>query len=201
MSTYRSTYGTVAEDEVTIGMRTNRYALQGELRNLGGFIESIKGQASHSDYRHTEFDAGAAGTLFRNKGNDFRLEARHAKLGGLQGVVGIQGDYTRFSADGAEAFAPYSRTSQTALFAYEELGTSWGKLTFGARTEQVKVDSLGNPLVARFVPDSKRFNPASFALGALVNLNPSWQLTSSLARTQRAPTWVRPGNRVRTGLR
>lgn len=187
VSTYRSTYGTVAEDEVTIGMKSNRYALQGEVRNLGGFIQSVKAQAGHSDYEHTEFDAGAAGTLFRNKGNDFRLEARHARLGLLEGVIGMQGDYTRFSADGAEAFAPYSRTAQTALFAYEELGTNWGKLTFGARTESVKVDSLGNPLVARFMPGSRRFNPTSLSLGALVNLSPSWQLTSSLARSQRAP--------------
>lgn len=186
-STYRSDYGTVAEDEVIIGMKSNRYALQGELRDLGGLLQSVKAHASHTDYSHTEFEAGEPGTVFKNRGNDFRLEARHAKLGPLDGVIGLQAENTRFSADGEEAFAPYSRTRQTALFAYEELGTSWGKLTFGARTENVKVDSQGNPLVDRFVPAGRSFRPASFALGTLWKLAPAWQLTGNLAHSERAP--------------
>jgi iron complex outermembrane receptor protein len=51
VSTYRSNYGTVAEDDVTIDMKSNRIALEGEVRNLGGFIRSVKGQLSHTDYR------------------------------------------------------------------------------------------------------------------------------------------------------
>jgi iron complex outermembrane receptor protein len=180
-------YGTVAEDEVTIGMKSDRYALEGEVRGLGGFLQSIKGQFSHTDYRHTEYEAGSPGTLFQNRGNDFRLEARHAKWGALEGVIGLQGETTRFSADGAEAFAPYSRTSQRAVFLYEELGQPWGKLSFGARAESVKVESFGNPSVARFAPASRSFNPGSFALGYLYNLPAGWQLTSNLAYTQRAP--------------
>lgn len=189
-SSYRNDYGTVAEDEVTIGMRSNRYALEGELRNLnnpGIPLQSIKFQASRTDYRHTEFEAGAPGTVFASQGSDFRLEARHARLGPLEGIVGLQAETTRFSADGAEAFAPYSRTRQQALFAYEELPLSWGKLSLGARTESVKVDSSGNPLLARFVPASRSFNPVSYALGALWNVAPRWQLTANIAQSQRAP--------------
>ncbi len=186
-STYRNDYGTVAEDEVTIGMQSNRYALEGEWRNSGRLFKSIKAQGSRTDYQHTEFDAGVAGTVFRNKGNDYRLEARHAPQGALEGVIGVQGERTRFSADGAEAFAPYSHTRQDALFALEELGTSWGKLSFGARTESVIVQSFGNPLIARFVPASRKFNPASMAFGALWNVTPQWQLTSNLSVSQRAP--------------
>ena len=186
-STYRSDYGTVAEDEVTIKMKSNRYALEGELRGLGGLLQSIKGQLSRSEYQHTEFDAGVAGTVFKNTGNDLRLEARHAKLGPLEGVLGLQLEGSRFSADGVEAFAPYSRTNQTALFAYEELPLGWGKLSFGARVESVKVESLGNPLVARFTPASRSFNPGSYALGALWNVAPGWQFTSNVAYSARAP--------------
>ena len=186
-STYRSDYGTVAEDEVTIKMKSNRYALEGELRGLGGLLQSIKGQLSRSEYQHTEFDAGVAGTVFKNVGNDLRLEARHAKLGPLEGVLGLQLEGSRFSADGVEAFAPYSRTNQTALFAYEELPLGWGKLSFGARVESVKVESLGNPLVARFTPASRSFNPGSYALGALWNVAPGWQFTSNVAYSARAP--------------
>ena len=187
-STYRSDYGTVAEDAVTIGMRSNRTAIEGEWRP-GGFLQSLKGQFGHTDYRHTEFDAGAPGTMFANQGNDLRLEARHRKLGALEGVIGVQTESSRFSADGDEAFAPFSRTRSTALFVHEELGMAWGKLSFGARTESVRVTSLGNPdpAITRFVTGTRKFTPGSLSVGALVYLTPAWQLTGNLARTQRAP--------------
>ena len=187
IGSYSNNYGAVAEDEVTIKMKSDRYALEGELRDLAGFFKSANIKLSHTDYRHTEFEAGEPGTVFKNKGIDFRLEARHAKVGPLEGVIGLQADNSRFSADGAEAFAPYSRTRQTAFFAYEELGTSWGRLSFGARSERVKVESQGNPEVARFVAGGRNFKPSSLALGALWKLTPAWQLTTNLARSQRAP--------------
>jgi iron complex outermembrane receptor protein len=187
VSTYRNDYGAVAEDEVTIAMQSRRHAVEGEWRNPVGWLQAIKAQASHTDYRHTEFDAGAPGTVFSNKGNDFRLEARHAKLGALEGVIGVQGETTRFSAVGDEAFAPFSRTRQSAVFVHEELTTGWGRLSFGARRESVKVQSFGNPDVARFVQGGRNFSPTSHALGALWNVAPGWQLTTGLASTQRAP--------------
>ena len=189
-STYKSDYGTVAEDEVTIGMKSNRYALEGEVRNLNGFISSVKGQISLGDYQHTEFEGAEVGTVFKNKGTDLRLVAKHAKFGNVEGVIGLQAESARFSADGAEAFAPYSKTSSTALFVVEEMVTSWGKLSLGARTEKVKVASEGNAGAANpdnFPIDSRSFNPNSLAFGALVKLSPSWQLTSNLSHTERAP--------------
>ena len=187
LSSYRSNYGTVAEDDVTIDMKSNRFALEGELRDLGGGIKSLKGQYSQTDYMHTEFEGATAGTVFKNKGRDFRLEARHAKIGNLEGVLGFQAESTRFSADGKEAFAPHSKTVQNAFFAFEEYATSWGKLSFGGRLESVRVESLGHPQIAQFVPGSRNFKPASYALGGLWNVRPDWQLTSNLAYTERAP--------------
>ena len=188
-STYRSNYGTVAEADVTIDMKSNRFALEGEVRNLGGFIQSVKGQYSRTDYAHTEFTGTEAGTLFKNKGSDFRLEARHAKLGNFEGLLGVQVDNARFSADGIEAFAPYSRTRQSALFGYEEYKASWGKLSFGGRIESVKVESFGNPdpALVKFVPGQRNLKPTSFAVGGLWDVAPQWQLTSNIARTTRAP--------------
>ena len=186
-STYRSNYGTVAEADVTIGMKSDRLALEGEIGNLGGFVQSIKGQYSSTDYAHTEFDDGAVGTVFATKGNDLRLEARHAKIGNFEGLVGVQIDNARFSANGDEAFAPFSKTQQSALFAYEEYKTGWGKVTFGGRAESVKVESLGSPTLAKFTPGKRDFRPNSYALGGLWNVTPAWQLTSNLAHTERAP--------------
>lgn len=187
MGTYRSTYGTVAEDNVSIRMKSDRAALEGEIRDLGGFFKSVKGLYSQTDYTHTEFEGATPGTVFRNKGSDFRLETKHATFGNLNGVLGFQSEDTRFSADGTEAFAPYSKTSQKALFAYEEYGTGWGKVSFGGRLDSVKVESLGNPLVAAFVPGSRNFSPSSYAAGALWNVAPNWQLSTNLAYTERAP--------------
>lgn len=187
LSSYRNSYGTVAEDDVTINMRSNRAALEGEVRDLAGAIKSIKAQFSQTDYMHTEFEGATPGTVFKNKGSDFRLEARQAAFGALTGVLGFQSDRTRFSADGREAFAPYSKTSQNGVFAYEEYGTGWGRLSFGGRLDSVRVESLGNPQLAAFVPGSRNFNPGSYALGALWNVSPGWQLTTNLAYTERAP--------------
>ena len=189
VSGYRSNYGTVAEPDVNIGMKSDRFALEGEIRDVGSLIQSVKGQYSKTDYTHTEFTGTEAGTVFKNRGSDLRIEARHAKFGNFDGLVGVQIDDSRFSADGDEAFAPYSRTQQSALFAYEEYKTSWGKLTFGGRTESVKVASLGNPnpALAKFVPSQRDFTPSSYAIGGLWNLTPQWQLTGNLAYTERAP--------------
>ena len=187
ISSYRSDYGTVAEDAVTIGMHSERATVELELDDLPGPFKSLKARLSRSDYQHTEYEDGAAGTVFKNSGNDVRLVARHKDIGAVEGVVGVQSENTRFSADGEEAFAPYSRTRQTALFALEELPLSWGRLSLGARAEIVDVESTGNPLVARFVPARRSFSPGSYALGALWNVAPNWKLTSHVAYSERAP--------------
>ncbi len=188
-SNYKSTYGTVAEDNVTIGMKSNRYALEGEVRHLGGFVQSVKGQYSQTDYTHTELEGATPGTVFKNTGNDLRLEAHLAKFGNFNGMFGVQSQSNRFSADGIEAFAPHSKTDQTAAFAYEEMATSWGKLSLGGRLESVRVESFGSPdpTVVRFTTGVRDFNTGSYALGSLWNVAPGWKLTSNLAYTERAP--------------
>lgn len=186
-SSFRSDYGTVAEDEVTIGMHSNRYALESEVRVNAGPLESVKLRASHTDYRHTEFEGGEPGTVFNNTGNDFRIEARQTRWGRLEGMVGLQAESTRFSAVGDEAFAPYSSSKSVALFVNEALAMDWGRFTFGARAEKSRVESFGNEDIARFETGERNFHPHSAALGVEVDLTPQWQLTSNLAATQRAP--------------
>jgi len=117
VSGYRSNYGTVAEPNVNIGMKSDRFALEGEIKGLGGLIQSVKGQYSKTDYTHTEFTNTVVGTVFKNRGSDLKIEARHATFGNFDGLVGLQMEDSRFSADGDEAFAPYSRTQQNAAFA------------------------------------------------------------------------------------
>jgi len=189
LNTYQSHYGTVAEDRVTIGMTSTRFALEGEQRQLTGWFESIQGRLSHTDYQHTEFDNGQAGTVFANQGQDLRLQARHRPWAGWQGVLGLQVESSHFSATGAEVFAPRSRSDSQAVFVHEVLPTVWGQWSLGARWESVQVVSLGNPEVPRFTAGmgTQKFTPGSLAAGALVKLSPAWGLTGNAAMTQRAP--------------
>lgn len=189
VNTYQSDYGTVAEDEVTIGMKTTRYALEGQVRQLPGWFESVKARLSHTDYQHTEFEGAQAGTVFANKGQDLRIEARHRPVAGWQGVVGVQTESSRFSAVGDEAFAAFSRTRSQALFVHEERPIAWGQVTAGARWESVRVESLGNPELDRFDEGigTHKFTPFSVAAGAVFKLSPAWSLTGNAALTQRAP--------------
>lgn len=187
LASHQSGYGTVAEDEARIRLHSERLALEGELRGLGGWFSALKGQFSHSRYQHTEFDAGEPRTTFGQRGSELRLEARQARLGALEGVVGLQAESGRFSAVGDEAFAPPSRTRQWALFAHEELGLPWGRLSFGSRVERVRVGSDGSPDTPRFAVGERRFTPVSHALGALLRLGPAWQANANLAYTERAP--------------
>ena len=197
-SEYKSTYGTVAEEYVTIGMVRRHHALEGKLRDVGEWFQDVKFQGGYTQYSHTEYSSNVAGTQFDNGGLDMRLEARQRSVAlgnGLQleGTIGLQRERNNLHAVGDEKFVPTSRTQSTALFTYQALKTPWGQWTAGARSESVSVQSLesigpNNENAAQ----TKTFNPMSFALGVMRNLREGeaqngWQLTSNITTSQRAP--------------
>ena len=186
-STWRSDYGSVAEDQTRIGMRSDRLALEGEWRSPWAGWQNLKLQGSASDYRHTEFDAGMPGTVFSKCGEDLRLEARHQALGPLEGVLGLQLENGRLKVDGQEVFMPYTQSRSQAVFALEEWRTGWGQLQAGARLEQVSVRSDGSPW-ATFETGEHRFNPRSFSLGGQYRLAGNWQASGQLAHSERVPS-------------
>ncbi len=194
---YDSLYGTVAEPEVSIDMRSERWDLAGEARDLDSFITAVKFRLGHTDYTHTELDAGTPATRFATRGNDFRLEASHAPVGAFRGMVGLQVESSDFSALGDEAFVPSTETDMRALFLFEETHVGDLKLTFGGRIERVKVVSGGGgpddanaPGTPRFDPSQeRRFTARSAALGAVYPLSEVFSVASQLAHTERAPTF------------
>jgi iron complex outermembrane receptor protein len=197
VDTYRNDYGIVAEDDITIEMRREKFALAGELRAPGAFITTLRGQAAGTDYQHQEIEGdGSVGTTFKTRGSDARLEAVHRAfalgIGRLEGTVGLQFESSRFSALGAEAFVPSTRTRHAAAFLVERW--TWGDsghLSAGLRAEQVRVRSEGDAEGAepQFGPaQERRFSPGSASIGALLNLSPQWQLSANWAGTERAPT-------------
>lgn len=192
VDTLRSRYGVTAEEDVTIRMERSRATLAGELRAMPGFITQASLRASHTDYAHTEFEGAEVGTVFESKGNELRAELRHAPWGGMEGVFGFQVETLDFSALGAEAFVPGTRTRSQALFVVEAFKLGAVALSAGARMERARVASKGDESSEqeRFGAARERaFTPQSASLAASLPLASGWQLTASVGHTERAPAY------------
>lgn len=184
---YHTLYGTVAEPEVTIDMKSDRFDIAGELRQPMPGIGNIKGKLRSTDYEHTELDAGAPATVFSNKGWEARFDATHDKLGGLTGAFGLQASNNDFSALGDEAFVPSTNTTSIAGFVFEEAVLGPLRLSAGGRFENNEVSSEGGDRWG--AADTRSFNLLSGALGAVWTLAPGWALAANLAHSDRAPTF------------
>ncbi|WP_150667862.1 TonB-dependent receptor [Pandoraea anhela] len=189
-SGYDSDYGTVAEENTRIRLRQQRLALASEVRNLSGPFTAFKFNFGYTDYEHKEIENGQTGTTFKNHGYEGRIEARHARIGPLEGAVGVQFSQNTFSALGEEAFVPKSDTTNVALFALEEWAVNQAvKLSFGARIEHssVKPSAGGNERFDNL--PSRNFTPGSVSAGAVFALAPAWSVALNTAYTERAPTF------------
>ncbi len=199
-SRFNSNYGTVAEEAVTIDMKSDRWDIASEFRDLGSVINRVKFRLGHTDYEHTELEGSEVGTVFNNRGLEGSFEAGHAPIatgfGNLSGVFGVQFDNSNFSALGAEAFVPKVNSQNKALYLYEELPIAAGenlqhKITFGGRLGHTTVDSsdfvtiLGENITGK----NNSFNPNSYALGGLYAINNNWSLTSNISYNERAPAY------------
>jgi len=193
---YNSTYGTVAEDTVTIGMQSDRYALETEIRHPLSGWDNMRAQFTNTDYQHTEYESGAVGTVFSQEGKELRWSAKHQAVaspwGQWQGVVGWQSEDSRFAANGAEAFMPSTQTRQSAFYWVEELKKPWGGFSFGLRSEAVKVngdafDPEGDGSTRYTAATTNTFSPISTSLGVLYKISSDVSLKAHGARTARAP--------------
>jgi len=186
-STFNNNYGTVAEPGVRIDQNSDRWDFASEFKDLGNVINRVKVRLAHTDYVHQELEGGEVGTTFKNRGLEGSVEAGHAKIGNMSGVVGLQFQNSDFQALGAEAFVPKNTTDSKAVYIYEELPLDKLKFTFGGRLENAKLDSDGG---ANFgAATSKSFNPKSAATGALFSLNDNWSIASNLSHNERAPSY------------
>jgi iron complex outermembrane receptor protein len=194
-SEFNNFYGTVAEPTVKVDMKSKRWDLSSEVHHLDTFIERIKFRMAFTDYKHQEIDDGTIGTTFLNKGVESTLEAGHAKIGNLSGVIGLQTQNTRFSALGDEAFVPSTHTSSQGIYLYEELPIERLKLSAGGRIDKTSVKSAGggaddpNTLLPKFGDaSSKQFTPKNLSAGALLSIDEQWGIATNLTHTERAPT-------------
>ena len=206
-STLNNNYGVVAEDAVRIDMKSDRWDIASEFSGfddagfkntgLGSVLKRVKFRMAHTDYKHRELEDGEVGTTFLNRGVEASLEAGHASINlgnglALNGVIGVQFNNTNFEALGSEAFVPGVNTQNKAMYMYEEIlfgnnAIAPHKITFGGRIGYANVDSKDN--VNFGAGQNNRFNPNSYAIGGLYNLNKNWSLTSNLSHNERAPSY------------
>lgn len=191
-STLNNNYGTVAEPDVRIDMKSDRWDVASEFTELGNVIDRVKVRLTHTDYQHQELEDGAVGTTFKNRGLAGTFEAGHAPIGNLKGVIGYQFSNTNFEALGDEAFVPNVNTQSKALYVYEELPIKANaekphKITFGGRFGHTTVDSKNS--AAFGAAQNNSFNPNNFALGGIYNINNQWSLASNLSHNERAPSY------------
>lgn len=183
---FNTLYGSVSDEEVSIDMTQNRFELHGEYRPQGGTFRKYKFKTAQSDYFHKELEGEETGTVFKNKGNESRVEA-HNKSGDLRGISGIQTQIFDFSAKGEEAFLPSSDNTKLALFTFQELNFGKNALRFGGRVENSLIEKKSS---AEFgASDEKNYLGWNASVGHCYDFSKTHTFETSLSYTERAPNF------------
>jgi iron complex outermembrane receptor protein len=169
------------EEPVTIGMEQFRADFRAEIELGGGFLDHIHVRGALADYEHTEFEGEEVGTVFKNKGQEVRVEFAQAERNGWRGASGVQFLHRDFDAIGAEAFVPQNDTSQIGLFTLQEVKLGAIELEGAARYEHTEVTS--DP-----VDFDRSFDAWSAAIGISHEIGDSFRLGLNGSRAQRAPS-------------
>jgi iron complex outermembrane recepter protein len=175
------------DEGVLIDQRSQRFDFDSELRDLGSVIERVRVRMAHTNYRHEELEGSEVATSLRNRGLEGSVEAKHADLGLLSGVIGLQFQNSRFEASGEEAFVPSSRTFSRGVYLYEELPLDRLKLSFGGRVDHVEVDAQASDRFS--TARSNSFTPTSVAIGGVYKLTQNWSFATNLSHNERAPAY------------
>ena len=184
---FHTNYGSPAEPHVVIDMHQQRLDVRGAFYQPLPRIKEVSYKLATSSYQHTEYDSGQPSTLFKNNGYDARVEVKHEKIAGMQGVVGFQSDRSEFSTSGSEAFLPPTITQADALFLYEDISRGPLSFQFGGRYDHISVDSLSS---AAFGPAMTRtFDNLSSSVGLVFTPNDEYAVAFTINHAERAPTY------------
>src|SRR5690606_30358975 len=119
-----------------------------------------------------------------NLGYEARIEAEHAPVAGLHGVVGVQYGFNRLRTAGTEAFLPQTESATAGVFLLEHytLNDQW-HLEAGARQDYQKIRTRHDP---RDLPSSRMFATSASA-AATWQFLPDYHLSWTAAHSQRLP--------------
>ena len=183
-----SDYGTVAEPDVTIGLRQHRWDFRGAFREPADRIKELSYKFGWSDYEHTEFEGAEPGTKFQIEGFDARADLTHEKIGPFEGAAGVESQFNTFSALGEEAFLPEVDTRVNSAFFFEEIPLNKVRVQFGARYDHQSNETSSDP---NFGPGRDLdFDAFSLSTGLVYTPVENYAIALSLAYTQRPPTYV-----------
>lgn len=183
-STLDSHYGIPSEPDVHIDLRNHRTEGLVDLFEPIAGVDRLRLKAADVRYRHQEIERpdNTVGTAFDSRGRDLRLEAFHAPLGPLRGILGLHSQEQTLTAQGNEAYIPSAREQEQALFWVAELPLGPGRIDFGLREARARrTPTDGSGLAAR------RFDLNSWSLGGVLPLGGPVSLTGHWASTERAP--------------
>jgi len=197
-SHFGTQYGSVAEPEVGIRLRQNRFELDSEYRPEQGPVDKVRLRSAQARYRHDELEGGSVGTVFKNNGNESRLELLRSR-GDWHHVAGLQTQIFKFSADGDEAYLPTAKSRIAALFSFHEKRVSDTTFNFGGRVEDAQIQRVES---TGFGDATERgFTGLSGAAGVLQKFG-DWGVGFTASYTERAPTFQElfsDGGHVATG--
>lgn len=183
---FHSLYGSPAEESVFIDLNQTRLDVRGAFYQPLPKIKEISYRFAWSDYEHVEFEDGMDNTVFKNDGYDARVEVKHEKIAGMEGVVGFQSDRSDFLIAGAEAFMPPNITQSNSLFFFEDIMRGPLSFQFGGRYDSISVEALNN---AVFGPARSRdFDNLSGSVGVVFNPNDEYSVAFTITHAERAPT-------------
>ena len=185
-SGYNSTYGTVAERDVTIGLTQRRWDVRGAFTEPFAGIKAINYKFGYTTYSHTEYEGPAVGTVFDQEGYDGRIEVLHKKIGPFEGVLGFQSQKSDFSDRGAEAVQPPVLTRINSAFVFEEVAFDPFRLQFGVRYDHQTNDTDTAP---RFTKSyNLEFDAVSGSAGLVYAPAPDYAVALTGSYNQRPPT-------------
>ncbi len=198
------------EEGVTLGLKQDRYQLISELSFDHTLISTLNARIGYTDYEHTEFEGGSAGTTFTNETGELKVELLHQPMAEWHGGIMLDYKSSEFSAQGDEAFAPPSETDTFAIALIEEKHFGDVLVQLGARVEHVSVKSgevtihevefhhhdeeEGGEEAGEEEHEEEVFSfeesytPYSLSVGAVWDFTPGYNVGVSLSHSERAPS-------------
>jgi iron complex outermembrane receptor protein len=179
------------EEAVFARMKQDRFQSVIDWKNLSGWFTEAHWHNAYTEYQHSEIEGGEVGTTFKNDSLESRLWAKHAAVGGWQGVVGLHYKNSDFSAVGEEAFTPSTESISNALFVLEEKTIGDFLWQLGARLEHVshKPDNTfftNSEVDANF--DDVSYTANSLSAGFVYQVDENQSFAVNYAHSERAPS-------------
>jgi iron complex outermembrane receptor protein len=196
---FNTLYGSVADPDVSIDMTQNRFEFHSEYRPESGPVRKWKLKSAQSNYFHKELEGEMTGTIFKNNGNETRLEALN-RSSDWNGLSGVQTQIFNFSAKGDEAFLPSSANKKFSLFTFQQYSMGKNALRLGARIENHLIQKNGSSQFG--ASDEKGFLGYNASIGHCYDFTKKNTLETSLSYTERAPSFQElysNGEHVATG--